>query len=74
MGGKDEEAGVGGYGSVRFAFFVLLRAYLIARMSVGLGMTPDEWQELRSQVDDSFWVMRIIGMPLSTCGIILSHI
>lgn len=32
-------------------------------MSVGLGMTPDEWQELRSQVDDSFWVMRIIGIP-----------
>ena len=31
-------------------------------MSVGLGMTREEWQELRSQVDDSFWVMRIIGM------------
>ncbi|KAJ7044108.1 hypothetical protein C8F04DRAFT_689538 [Mycena alexandri] len=32
-------------------------------MAVGLGMTPDEWQELRSQVDDSFWVMRAIGYP-----------
>ncbi|KAK2465192.1 hypothetical protein APHAL10511_002546 [Amanita phalloides] len=32
-------------------------------MSVGLGMTRDEWQELRSQVDDSFWVMRVIGYP-----------
>lgn len=31
------------------------------RMSVGLGMTREEWQELRSQVDDSFWVMRVIG-------------
>ena len=31
------------------------------RMAVGLGMTPDEWAELRSKVDDSFWVMRIIG-------------
>ncbi|KAJ7109721.1 hypothetical protein C8R43DRAFT_1091703 [Mycena crocata] len=32
-------------------------------MAAGLGMTPDEWQELRSQVDDSFWVMRAIGYP-----------
>jgi len=32
-------------------------------MAVGLGMTPDEWEELRSQVDDSFWVMRAIGYP-----------
>lgn len=28
-------------------------------------MTKEEWKELRSQVDDSFWVMRVIGM-LST--------
>ncbi|KAJ6477458.1 hypothetical protein C8R47DRAFT_1140638 [Mycena vitilis] len=32
-------------------------------MAEGLGMTPDEWQELRNQVDDSFWVMRAIGYP-----------
>ncbi|KAJ7670216.1 hypothetical protein B0H17DRAFT_1086060 [Mycena rosella] len=32
-------------------------------MAIGLGMTPDEWHELRSQVDDSFWVMRAIGYP-----------
>ncbi|KAJ7134614.1 Clavaminate synthase-like protein [Mycena epipterygia] len=32
-------------------------------MAIGLGMTPDEWQDLRSQVDDSFWVMRAIGYP-----------
>ncbi|KAG9227566.1 hypothetical protein CCMSSC00406_0000788 [Pleurotus cornucopiae] len=32
-------------------------------MALGLGMTPDEWQQLRGQVDDSFWVMRIIGYP-----------
>ena len=31
------------------------------RMATGLGMTPEEWAELRSKVDDSFWVMRIIG-------------
>lgn len=30
-------------------------------MAAGLGMTADEWEGLRSQVDDSFWVMRIIG-------------
>lgn len=25
-------------------------------------MTAEEWQELRSMVEDSFWVMRVIGM------------
>ncbi|KAL0961069.1 hypothetical protein HGRIS_006053 [Hohenbuehelia grisea] len=33
-------------------------------MALGLGMSTQEWQELlRGQVDDSFWVMRIIGYP-----------
>ncbi|PIL22559.1 hypothetical protein GSI_15248 [Ganoderma sinense ZZ0214-1] len=32
-------------------------------MAIGLGMTPEEWARLRSQIDDSFWVMRIIGYP-----------
>jgi hypothetical protein len=30
-------------------------------MAAGLGMTSEEWKELRSKVDDSFWVMRVIG-------------
>ena len=30
-------------------------------MAVGLGCTPEEWLALRSKIDDSFWVMRIIG-------------
>lgn len=30
-------------------------------MSVGLGMTPEEWDDLKRKVDDSFWVMRVIG-------------
>jgi hypothetical protein len=30
-------------------------------MATGLGMTADEWEALKAQVDDSFWVMRIIG-------------
>ena len=30
-------------------------------MAYGLGMDAEEWHELRAQVDDSFWVMRIIG-------------
>jgi hypothetical protein len=37
------------------------------RMAAGLGMSSEEWAELRSQVDDSFWVMRIIGMY--TCSV-----
>ncbi|KAF8326982.1 uncharacterized protein EI90DRAFT_2975353 [Cantharellus anzutake] len=32
-------------------------------MATGLGMDKDEWQDLRSQMDDSFWVMRLIGYP-----------
>ncbi|KAG6830023.1 hypothetical protein H0H92_002551 [Tricholoma furcatifolium] len=32
-------------------------------MSQGLGMTNNEWLGLRAQVDDSFWVMRVIGYP-----------
>ncbi len=31
-------------------------------MATGLGMTDPEWEDLKSQVDDSFWVMRIIGV------------
>jgi len=30
-------------------------------MAAGLGVTPEEWEELKGNVDDSFWVMRIIG-------------
>jgi isopenicillin N synthase-like dioxygenase len=32
-------------------------------MAAGLGMTSEEWSDLRAQVDDSFWVMRAIGYP-----------
>ncbi len=28
---------------------------------MGLGMTNAEWEDLKAQVDDSFWVLRIIG-------------
>ena len=35
-------------------------------MAYGLGMNTEEWQELRAQVDDSFWVMRIIGSSPTT--------
>lgn len=37
-------------------------------MAEGLGMTKEEWQELRAQVDDSFWVMRVIGKLLVDPG------
>ncbi|KJA24044.1 hypothetical protein HYPSUDRAFT_200860 [Hypholoma sublateritium FD-334 SS-4] len=36
---------------------------LMEAMSIGLGLTREEWNDLRSQVDDSFWVMRVIGYP-----------
>jgi isopenicillin N synthase-like dioxygenase len=36
---------------------------LMEAMAYGLGMGAEEWHELRAQVDDSFWIMRIIGYP-----------
>ncbi|RPD62391.1 Clavaminate synthase-like protein [Lentinus tigrinus ALCF2SS1-7] len=36
---------------------------VIEAMATGLGMSPDEWVQLRNQVDESFWVMRVIGYP-----------
>jgi len=36
---------------------------LMEAMATGLGMTTEEWLDLRSQVDDSFWVLRVIGYP-----------
>ncbi|WRT70399.1 uncharacterized protein IL334_007397 [Kwoniella shivajii] len=32
-------------------------------MADGLGMNQDEWEELDGMVDNSFWVMRVIGYP-----------
>ena len=31
------------------------------RMAVGLGLSEEEQDDLLKQVDDSFWVMRVIG-------------
>ncbi|KAG6886960.1 hypothetical protein C0992_001432 [Termitomyces sp. T32_za158] len=44
---------------------VLLRRGVLTRdlMAQGLGMTREEWGELRTKVDDSFWGMRVIGYP-----------
>lgn len=33
-------------------------------MACGLGMTEEEWAELKGKVDNSFWVMRVIGNVL----------
>ncbi|KAF8749493.1 Clavaminate synthase [Rhizoctonia solani] len=38
--------------------FVVMEA-----MADGLGMTGEEWLDLRAKIDDSFWVMRVIGYP-----------
>ncbi|KAG9103335.1 hypothetical protein FRC07_010017 [Ceratobasidium sp. 392] len=32
-------------------------------MAHGLRMTEEEWADLRGKIDDSFWVMRVIGYP-----------
>ena len=31
-------------------------------MATGLGMTNAEWEDLKAEIDDSFWVLRIIGL------------
>ena len=31
-------------------------------MATGLGMTNAEWEDLKAQIDDSFWVLRVIGL------------
>ena len=40
-------------------------------MADGLGLTKEEWEELKSQVDDSFWVMRIIGMSYRNISLLI---
>ena len=65
---EDEEAWDGCDGSVclRYIHFEFVRLTTTGcRMAVGLGMTPEEYKELRDQTDDSFWVMRIIGKSWS---------
>ena len=44
---------------------VELTAWPVDSMAVGLGVTPEEWEQLKGNVDDSFWVMRIIGSIFS---------
>ncbi|KAL4081059.1 hypothetical protein J3A83DRAFT_4204408 [Scleroderma citrinum] len=41
----------------------ILGMAVMEAMAGGLGLNEDEWKELRAQVDDSFWVLRIIGYP-----------
>ena len=42
--------------------FVIAVSEDVRRMAMGLGMTDAEWEDLKAQVDDSFWVLRIIGL------------
>ena len=30
-------------------------------MAIGLGVTPEEWEDLRGNIHDSFWILRVIG-------------
>lgn len=32
-------------------------------MAAGLGLTPEELQDLKSKTNDSFWIFRVIGYP-----------
>ena len=45
---------------------VELKPVWVGSMAVGLGVSSREWEELKRSVDDSFWVLRVIGMHLPT--------
>ena len=73
MDSEDEGTWNDCYGSVSLS---LSRGYEVAcgvaelldcvgSMAIGLGVTPEEWEELKGNVDDSFWVMRVIGSLIS---------
>ena len=42
-------------------FFTIVMQCMCVRVRAVI--SADEWADLRSQVDDSFWVMRMIGYP-----------
>lgn len=33
-------------------------------MADGLGVTPEEWKDLKEKIEESFWVLRIIGSSI----------
>ncbi|KAF8645270.1 hypothetical protein AX16_008094 [Volvariella volvacea WC 439] len=41
----------------------VLGLIVMEAMATGLGATQEEWEALKTQVTDSFWVMRVIGYP-----------
>ncbi|KAJ9094443.1 hypothetical protein QFC21_005982 [Naganishia friedmannii] len=41
----------------------VLGMIVMKAMADGLGMEDDEWEELSRMVQDTFWVMRVIGYP-----------
>ena len=67
LDGEDEGFGLDSYAGVRLIILYIFCSTSAQSdpfsMADGLGMSPEEWQELRKQVDDSFWVMRVIGTP-----------
>lgn len=63
---QDEEAWNDRHGCVshdfsRIRVTISIAECLITRMAAGLGLSEEERKQLCGQVDDSFWVMRIIG-------------
>ncbi|KAJ9104262.1 hypothetical protein QFC19_004079 [Naganishia cerealis] len=42
---------------------IALGKVVMKAMADGLGMNDEEWKHLSSMVEDTFWVMRVIGYP-----------
>ena len=46
----------------------ILGMCVMRALADGLGMTETEWEDLRGMMDDSFWVMRVIGWSIVPAG------
>ena len=46
---------------------------LCCSMAVGLGVSSREWEELKRSVDDSFWVLRVIGIASTNSLLVIER-
>ncbi|KAH7102542.1 Clavaminate synthase-like protein [Auriculariales sp. MPI-PUGE-AT-0066] len=66
--GENQWPSVDGFRSAYEAWINKMKALgmiVMEAMAVGLGMSDNEWGDLKGKVDDSFWCMRIIGQQWS---------
>ena len=75
---EDEGAWVDRHGSVSLRTLVATawsgaEIGLCCSMAVGLGVSSREWEELKRSVDDSFWVLRVIGIASTNSLLVIER-